>query len=233
MIPEIRKGEQYLAIDKIEPGLVYKLETSGDKCIFVQFLDNKEAVDILTAEKCDHIYPSFEEGYNTNFSIITPFSKRRTIVTLPDNGYVPVVNLATGEVKVVSGAEYNTAIREAADTGYPLVITELNHYEVISYGKKLGNLVMLTLPLKNQDDSLSLVWKPVYKDEINGEIKFLKTPEEIKKAYDLKRVEGDLDLEWYYYNWNTISEDEQKEVLAWVSVNDWGFKLAGKINRLV
>ena len=233
MIPEIRKGEQYLAIDKIEPGLVYKLETSGDKCIFVQFLDNKEAVDILTAEKCDHIYPSFEEGYNTNFSIITPFSKRRTIVTIPDNGYVPVVNLVTGEVKVVSGAEYNSAIREAADTGYPLVVTELNHYEVISYGKKLGNLVMLTLPLKNQDDSLSLVWKPVYKDEINGEIKFLKTPEEIKKAYDLKRVEGDIDLEWYYYNWNTISKEEQDEVLAWVSVNDWGFKLANKINRLV
>lgn len=233
MIPEIRKGEQYLAIDKIEPGLVYKLETGEDKCIFVQFLDNKEAVDILTAEKCDHIYPSFEEGYNTNYSIITPFSKRRTIVTLPDNGYVPVVNLTTGEIKVVPGAEYNSAIREVADTGYPLIITELNHYEVISYGKKLGNLVMLSLPKKFQDDSLSLVWKPVYKDEINGEIKFLKTPEEIKKAYDLKRVEGDLDLEWYYYNWNTISEDEQKEVLAWVSVNDWGFKLASKINRLV
>lgn len=233
MIPEIRKGEQYLAIDKIEPGFVYKLETSGDKCIFVQFLDNKEAVDILTAEKCDHIYPSFEEGYNTNFSIITPFSKRRTIVTLPDNGYVPVVNLTTGEISVIPGAEYNSAIREVGDTGYPLIITELNHYEVISYGKKLGNLIMLTLPLKNQDDSLSLVWKPVYKDEINGEIKFLKTPEEIKKAYDLKRIEGDIDLEWYYYNWNTISEDEQKEVLAWVSVNDWGFKLANKINRLV
>ena len=233
MIKEMKAGEQYLAIDKIEPGFVYKLETSGDKCIFVQFLDNKEAVDILTAEKCDHIYPSFEEGYNTNFSIITPFSKRRTIVTLPDNGYVPVVNLTTGEISVIPGAEYNSAIREVSGTGYPLIIAELNHYEVISYGKKLGNLVMLTLPLKNQDDSLSLVWKPVYKDEINGEIKFLKTPEEIKKAYDLKRTEGDIDLEWYYYNWNTISKEEQDEVLAWVSVNDWGFKLANKINRLV
>lgn len=233
MIKEIKAGVQYLAIDKIEPGLVYKLETGDNKCIFVQSLSNKEAVDILTAEKCDHIYPSFEVEYNTNFSIITPFSKRRTIVTLPDNGYVPVVNLTTGEVKVIHGAEYNSAIREVAETGYPLIITELNHYELISYGKKLGNLVMLTLPLKNQDDSLALVWKPVYKDEINGEIKFLKTPEEIKKAYDLKRIEGDIDLEWYYYNWNTISEDEQKEVLAWVSVNDWGFKLANKINRLV
>lgn len=233
MLKEMKAGEQYLAIDKIEPGLVYKLGTHEGKCLFIQFLDNKEAVDILTAEKCDHIYPSFEEGYNTNFSIITPFSKRRTIVTLPDNGYVPVVNLTTGEVKVISGAEYNSAIREVAETGYPLIITELNHYELISYGKKLGNLVMLTLPLKNQDDSLSLVWKPVYKDEINGEIRFLKTPEEIKKAYDLKRVEGDIDLEWYYYNWNTISKEEQDEVLAWVSANDWGFKLANKINRLV
>lgn len=233
MLKEMKAGEQYLAIDKIEPGVVYKLETHEGKCLFIQFLDNKEAVDILTAEKCDHIYPSFEEGYNTNFSIITPFSKRRTIVTLPDNGYVPVVNLTTGEVKVISGAEYNTAIREVAETGYPLIITELNHYELISYGKKLGNLVMLSLPLKNQDDSLALVWKPVYKDELDGSIKFLKSPEEIKKAFDVKRIEGDIDLEWYYYNWNTISEDEQKEVLAWVSVNDWGFKLANKINRLV
>ena len=246
MIEELERGERHLAIDKIEPGLVYKIETTDDKCIFIQFLENREALDILTAERCEHIYPSLAGEYTINYSIITPFSKIRTIVTLPDKGYVPVVNLTTGAVEVATAEEYNSVITKIRDgkypfdSKYPLILTELDHGEVILFGKKIGNLVMLTLPKKFQDDSGALRWRPTYKDEIGGVISgvtnFIKASETIKniaKAYDIKRLEGNIDLEWYYYNWNTISEDEQKEVLAWVSVNDWGFKLANKINRLV
>lgn len=240
MDTEVQLGMRYLAIDKIDAGLVYKIETDDNKCIFIQSLTNKEALDILTAEQCDHIYPSFQEEYNTNFSVITPFSKRRTIITLPEKGYTPVINLDTGAIEVVSGEEYNATItwlRGASNSlRYALMVTELDHNEVISYGKKLGNLVMLRLPKKHQDDSAALKWKPTYKDEIdyaNLGIEFLSTRKEIEKAYDLRRIKGDLDLEWYYYNWNTISEEERKEVLDWLSAHDWGFKLANKLNRLV
>ena len=225
-------GEQHLAIGNIEPGYIYRLDYKEEISFYVRLVDRATTtIDGLV------IKPT-EDVNSKTYSIVDPYLQTQYFVMVPEaGGYVPVVNLDTGKIMVVEANEYNNTLNELREKSkYATIIAELNHEEMFRYAKRTGQILAIDIPRKYLiDGGVALAFRPIYKEASNVKVTYPaeKPKEEISKGYTLHTNPVELDLEWYYYNWFTISKEEQQDVLDWVSTNNWGFKLANKINQRI
>ena len=229
LIDNLLNGKQHLAIGSIEPGYIYKLGYTDTITFFIRLLEEIPSDAQVIAP--------VENVLVKSYAIVNPYDGYQYIVNVPEaGGYVPVIDLNTGKIVVVKNSEYNKTLDELRDKKAPATImAELNHEELVKYARRIGQIREIDIPNKNTiAGRIALAFTPVYKEESNIEVTYpLELPKDKStKAYTLRTNPETLDLEWYYYNWFAISKEEQNEVLKWVSTNDWGFKLANKINRL-
>ena len=150
-----------------------------------------------------------------------------------DYGYIgfkfdymlPLLDLKTGRLVVVNAGQYDLMISKGIE------IMELNAEEH-EYAFSRNNNVA-SLDVEHAFNNNPLMFMSVYKrevpaedDEPFGTVCVSGYVTETEELPEIKIIEGSIDLEYYYYNWKKVTDHERTEVLKWLSVNDYGFKIA-------
>jgi hypothetical protein len=164
-------------------------------------------------------------NFNTVYRVKEAYNTDDTYIGFQFDYVLPLLDLNTGKLAVVYSWQYDLMISKGIE------ILELNAEEHEYAFNRVNNVA--SLDIEHAFNNNPLMFMSIYKREApaedakpNGTVYISSNMVGTDVLPEIKMVDGSIDLEYYYHNWKKITDYEQKEVLKWLAVNDYGFRIA-------